>query len=227
MNIEQIRQTNRDFVPSNASLFHEWANSLLSYITPAKQAAWSIPKAQMDEVQGKMDAFSNLQNDFPNDPTRAQIKKRNAAQREAMLAIRYLVRFYLRRDVVTDPDLIAMGIPPISHTRTLHINVTETVAFEFRMSPFFTVTVDFWQAELEHTKAKPNGYMGAEFIWNIGSEEPASPDDYRYKLMLSRRPHRFVFDKDDRGKTVWFAARWQNARGNTGVWSPAQSTIIP
>ena len=56
---------------------------------------------------------------------------------------------------------------------------------------------------------------------------PASPDDYRYKLMLSRRPHRFVFDKDDRGKTVWFAARWQNARGNTGVWSPAQSTIIP
>jgi hypothetical protein len=35
------------------------------------------------------------------------------------------------------------------------------------------------------------------------------------------------FEGHDRGKTLWYAARWENTRGLKGPWSPIESVIIP
>jgi hypothetical protein len=43
----------------------------------------------------------------------------------------------------------------------------------------------------------------------------------------TQRPHTLEFRKEDRGKTVYIAAAWQNERGNIGQWSDIQSAIIP
>jgi hypothetical protein len=37
----------------------------------------------------------------------------------------------------------------------------------------------------------------------------------------------FDFDKADRGKTVSFCIRLENAKGAAGPWGPLLSTIIP
>jgi hypothetical protein len=36
-----------------------------------------------------------------------------------------------------------------------------------------------------------------------------------------------VFENDQRGKTVYFALRWENTRGEKGPWSAIQIAIIP
>ena len=221
------RQSNGDFVPANAERFHQWVNSLVAYITPEKATAWNIPKAQMNSLKKLLNQFNELQQNISADPTRTQIERRNQAQKTLTGEVRYVIQRYLRRQSnVSDADLLAMGIPPIDHTRTPHFTVTATVAIEFRPSVPFTIVVDFWQAALSHSRARPKGFTGAVFLWNIGEEMPTNTEDYKHHELITRRLHRFSFDAEHRGKRVWFTACWQNARGIRGEWCPPVSTVI-
>jgi len=220
--------TTRDFVPRNADQFLHWGTRMLEYITPAKATAWAIPASELTAAKEAMGAFADIQQNLPNDPTRAQIERRNAAQRQATTQLRYLVQNYLRRQSrVSDADLLAMGIPPIDRHRTPHIDVRERVAVEIQRGDHRTVIIDFWQEALEKSKARPRGYTGAVFCWTIAETPPQDLEKWHFRDLITRRPHRFVFEEADRGKRVWFCAAWQNARGLKGVFSPPVDTIIP
>jgi hypothetical protein len=43
----------------------------------------------------------------------------------------------------------------------------------------------------------------------------------------TRSPLKLQFENDLRGKTLYFAMRWENTRGEKGPWSPIMSVIIP
>jgi hypothetical protein len=45
--------------------------------------------------------------------------------------------------------------------------------------------------------------------------------------MASKTPHSLDFPEEERGKTVYIAAAWQNERGIIGPWSEIQNAIIP
>lgn len=48
------------------------------------------------------------------------------------------------------------------------------------------------------------------------------------KPLLKNSPaHTLTFDENQRGKTVYFALRWENTRGEKGPWSQIVSSIIP
>jgi hypothetical protein len=101
------------------------------------------------------------------------------------------------------------------------------VAFEFQKSYPLQIEIDFWQTDVETSKAKPRGYDGAVFIWHIGDDEPKEPENYLGHTMASKRPFRIEFKTQKRGKRVWFRAAWQNERGLLGAFCPAQMTVIP
>ena len=48
-----------------------------------------------------------------------------------------------------------------------------------------------------------------------------------HSKLATRSPHKFAFPPEQRGKTVYLAARWQNRRGELGPWSAIVSAIIP
>jgi hypothetical protein len=48
-----------------------------------------------------------------------------------------------------------------------------------------------------------------------------------HSRLASRSPLELSFDPEERGKTVYLAARWQNRRGELGPWSDIISAIIP
>ena len=221
------RNSRGDFIPKSAPRFREWAQNISAYITPGKATMWGIPSATRVELQSKTEDFAETQDNLPNDPTRAQLARRNQQQRELTTLIRFIIRFYLRRPEVTDADLIAMGIPPIDHIRTMHKVVTEKVEFVLQLRGIRQIAVDFWQQGIEHSKAKPRGYDGAVLIWNLGDERPQEATDFQFHTMASRRPFIIEFTDDDRGKTVWVALAWQNERGIRGEWSEFKSAIIP
>jgi hypothetical protein len=35
------------------------------------------------------------------------------------------------------------------------------------------------------------------------------------------------FEEEDRGKTFWYAVRWENTTGLKGPWSEIRSAVIP
>jgi len=227
----QVTKTRRtssgDFVPQNAGAFMQFAGTLLAYITPARATTWNIPAPTLAETKKLVDTFVDIQQNLGASPSPAEIRKRNDAQKAATRSLRYLIQSYLRRkSFITNAELVAMGIPPIDTIRTPHIDVPEMVDFDFRPAPPGSVIVDFWQSAVAHSKAKPRGYEGAVFIWQIADEQPKELHNYHHHTMVGRRPHRFTFEEHERGKQVWFRAAWQNARGHIGEFSAAQSTFI-
>jgi hypothetical protein len=56
---------------------------------------------------------------------------------------------------------------------------------------------------------------------------PAEPDGLTRHTMASRTPHALAFNEEERGKTAYIAAAWQNERGIIGAWSEIQSAVIP
>ena len=223
-----LRNSRGEFIPSNAELFEQWISNLSAYITPTRATLWGIPPATLDDFRSvKLENFLNAQADITNDPTRSKLAIRNAAQREVTAAVRFIIRFYLRRPEVTDGDLIAMGIPPIDTIRTMHKVVTEKVDFVLEVRGIRRIIVDFWVQGVEHSKAKPRGYDGAVLVWNIGDERPPEAENFMNHTMASRRPFVIEFLDEDRGETVWIALAWQNERGIRGEWSEFKSAKIP
>jgi hypothetical protein len=119
-----------------------------------------------------------------------------------------------------------MRIPNRDLIRTPHIDVTEVVEFELKLRNIREVLVNFW-VKGEVNKAKPHGYDGAVFVWDVLDSPPADPADLTLHTMASKTPHALEFIEAQRGKTVYIAAAWQNERGLIGQWSEIQSAVIP
>jgi hypothetical protein len=58
-------------------------------------------------------------------------------------------------------------------------------------------------------------------------EVPVSGEDLPHSRFTRRKKELFDFPQEDRGKTVYFCIRYENAKGQPGPWGPIFSAIIP
>lgn len=56
---------------------------------------------------------------------------------------------------------------------------------------------------------------------------PSSGEQLPHSVFFRGRKHVFVFDEEDSGKTCFFNARYENAKGQSGPWSTMTSAFIP
>jgi hypothetical protein len=77
------------------------------------------------------------------------------------------------------------------------------------------------------SKARPYGMIGASIQHATLPEPPLDPNELTQTTLATRTPHIFEFTEEERGKKVYFAACWQNERGERGPWSEIVSAIIP
>jgi hypothetical protein len=114
-----------------------------------------------------------------------ETRERNRVRLISERALRAFVNQYLRFPPVTDRDRDEMRIPNRDLIRTLHIDVTEVVEFEIRLNKIREVVVNFWIKGATH-RAKPAGYDGAVFIWDVLDTPPTRPDDLTLHTMVSK-----------------------------------------
>ena len=156
----------------------------------------------------------------------ANVRERQRTQKEAERLLRKFINQFLRQDPVTDKDRDMMKIPNRKQTRTANIDVVERVEFVIRIGNTQELIIDFRVAGSDSRK-KPTGYKGAYLIYSIGENQPKSYSECSNTLMATRSPFRITFDKEHRGKTVWIAMCWQNARGNRGTFSKFKGHMVP
>jgi hypothetical protein len=53
------------------------------------------------------------------------------------------------------------------------------------------------------------------------------PEQLVQSSFHTRSPFTLEFHGAERGKTVYFALRWENTRGEKGPFGPVQSAIVP
>jgi hypothetical protein len=89
-----------------------------------------------------------------------------------------------------------------------------------------TLTIHFHDHGSEK-KAKPKGVHGAEAAWEILDTPPTDWSQLTHSVFDTNSPLVLTFNGDQRGKTLYFAMRWENTRGEKGPWSDIMSAIIP
>jgi hypothetical protein len=66
-----------------------------------------------------------------------------------------------------------------------------------------------------------------ELAARIGGEKPVNVHELTRSYFDTNSPLTIEFEEEDRGKTFWYAVRWENTTGEKGPWSEIQSVIIP
>jgi hypothetical protein len=215
-----------DFIPRPDAAFETFFRNITDYVID-NNARWKhIPQNDMDEIESQfliwMKAYEPTL--LPHSP---QITaEKNRVRTEAERYLRRFINRFLRYEPVTDLDRDNMKIRNPDLIRTPHIDVKETVEFELKLRGIREILVNFWKKGTAH-RAKPSGYDGAVIIWDILEEPPRKPGSLNRHTMASRTPHALEFTEEERGKTVYIAAAWQNERGLIGNWSEIQNAVVP
>jgi hypothetical protein len=129
--------------------------------------------------------------------------------------------------LVTNEDLVSAGLPrrheggnvPVKVPTTLVVVTVDTskpgrVGFHFR-------------DEQMGGNAKPEGVHGGELVSAILDTPPTDWSQLIHSVFFTRTPGELVFTGEQRSRTLYYAMRWENTRGQKGPWCQIQSVIIP
>jgi hypothetical protein len=217
----------KDFIPAADAAFNTWQYQLADAIGD-HATAWGIPATAVTQLQnqrGNWDgAYSWVTN--PATKTKARILAKNEARKEYVAFLRALLKQYITYNpAVSDEDRVNMGLP-IHDTKPTPVPPPSTrPEFEFEIATR-QIKIHFRDAGSE-SRAKPKGVAGAVIYYEIRETPPADQEDLRNSVFTGRTPYSLEFHESDRGKRVYFAIRWQNAKGDKGPWSELQNAVIP
>jgi hypothetical protein len=157
----------------------------------------------------------------PATRTTVTIKAKDEARKKLEEKIRSAVNEYLAYNhLVTDEDKVTLGLHVRDPKPTPSPISDVPPSIEARSGT--AGNVDF-----HIIGPKPLGQHGAEIVWAVLDTKPIGWKDLTHSSFCTRSPLRLSFDGEDRGKTLYFAARWENTRGEKGVWSEIMNVIIP
>jgi hypothetical protein len=79
----------------------------------------------------------------------------------------------------------------------------------------------------EKGHGKPKGIQGLEMRWLIAETPPTRWAELTHSEFATRSPLHFTFENDQRGQLFYYAARWENTKGEKGPWTEITRVVIP
>jgi hypothetical protein len=217
----------KDFLPKKDSDFLSWVISFLGYLASILPRI-SFPESVYTELVALRDAFAQKLTiaDTPATRTKLTVQAKNTARTALEKRIRLVVKEYVNYNhMVTDEDRDGLGLPIYKDKRTPAPVAEKAPVLIVSAAGPRQVRFDF--GATKDVKAKPEGQHGAEITSVISDTKPAEIEDLTRSSFDTNSPLILTFKESERGKTLWFAARWENTSGEKGPWSEIESTIIP
>jgi hypothetical protein len=206
------------------------AQEIIATTASTNRAQWGLDPTWLDaELLPKKTewdaAYAAYENPATRTPTITFVKTEKREAYEPLL--RKLVKT-LQSDVrVTPDDLKGMGIVVPSSSRTPSPVATDAPDADADTSVIGRLGIHFFEKGSNHKKGKPAGQHGAEIRWAILDTPPVRWDELIHSEIDTNSPFTLAFERDQRGKMVYFALRWENTRGEKGPWSDIMSAVIP
>ena len=139
-------------------------------------------------------------------------------------------RFYRTVKVfpfVTDGLLEAMGFPPRPSGNYTHYPV-DRMFINLLLRPLGNLALLAAFANRDTGSSVIPYYLNGAVIYYSVSDTPVTGQtELPHSRLATRSPLELIFEPEQRGKTVYFAARWQNRWGELGPWSEIVSAVIP
>ena len=153
-----------------------------------------------------------------------------AALEIQMAALIAMMRDIKRRRLTAPPltaaDLASLGLRPHDTTPTPQPVPSSVPEIEADTSVIRELRFRLRDFGSKHW-SKPEHVHGFEFVWLIADARPAHVSHLSNIVTGTRNPVVLSFDEADRGKRVFFAARWVNNTLQPGPWSDIESAVIP
>jgi hypothetical protein len=218
--------THGDYLPQKEDDLLDWAENFSQQVANST-AAWQIPQDEVAALQNALSSFRDLHAQTSS-PAKNSIlvAEKNAAKDELIRIIRAMVNFRFANPLITDAIRVQCGLHVKDHVHTSHGAPTTRPEFEVRDKDFRRLDIDF-RDQGSSSRAKPYGMTGAVVSWAALDHVPAEPGALSKTILVTRTPFTLEFTEEDRGKTVYIALQWQNAKGQKGPWSEIKSAIIP
>jgi hypothetical protein len=219
-----------DWIPSNDAVFDGWVNNLITYVlarvmTPTPQ--WpNIPVTRAEELAEVFTAWHAALLRFQGPHTKVDTLAKNNAKKTLITVVRAFVNQYLRFPPVTDEDRAAMGIPNHDLDPTPGSAPEDAPELLARISVARVVAFLFRRASMRRW-GKPKGVHGMELVWAILDTPPEEIDELVHSSFATKSPLERTFKESERGKRLYYAARWETGTVKKGKFSEIFSVIIP
>jgi hypothetical protein len=221
--------SNSNFIPRREVDFLNWQGVFITGAS-SRYKILGIPDNLWKEL---LNLQSDYQNKYhiaanPETHTPGAIERRKEARKVYEARLRIVIKGYITYNpTVADDERKDLGLPVHKTGHTPAPVATEAPDLEVDISTIGRLIIHFFMRGGHHKKGKPAGQHGAEVGWMISNTPPARWEDLTHSAIDTNSPFTLSFENDQRGKTVYFALRWENTRGEKGPWSEIESAIIP
>jgi hypothetical protein len=224
----------KDWMPKSHTGIYDMAAVVVEYLNAAKLAAIGIAGEALtwfnNEFLVLYSAFTLAYDEWKNpaERTKNKIAALELAEKDFKKAFRKLYTGYIKGNpLVTNIDLVDMGFPQRHEGGgTPSKPPTDFVEVNIILTGPAIITVAY-RVKGETGRAKPKNCHGMELRWVISEVKPIDWEQLTNSVFDTASPLQLAFSGEQRGKTLFFACRWENNIGQKGPWSEIFSVIIP
>ena len=230
-----------DVFPKKEGEFNTWAgnfmmslranamkwNIAISHVTVGeRRAIHTYAVYSVDDLDLLFLEYKNLFDIANNMSTRttAAIAAKDTAKRLFVEALRnFLKEFIIYNSLVTDPDLILLGLTPhkTTHSRAKRAQTFPIpTKFENHAPGVLTIHAE----DSEGKKLKRTNHLMC--CYAVLEHPPQKMEELTKRVYSNTSVITLKFDMKELGKTVYFAFCWRNNRGEDGYWGNIQARMI-
>ena len=235
---------NTDWLPANRTGQLAMANVWQSALS-AHAAAWSVPDTVISDLETLVTEAAAALERVQDKSSRTHVESVHcaAAFKSLIEHMRFIKNNYCNSPPRTDEDLASLELKPRDRTPTdTPVPANQATAKRRPLGDhLLELETEIIGVLAKEAKASDYGYRvywgimpagGASIEDATGRKRelirpPAGGDDLPFSRFTRRRRETFDFSEEDRGKTVYFCIRLENAKGQARPWGPVFNTIIP
>lgn len=215
------------YIPRSDEAFNTWQKNLISYLE-THGTAMKIPQDAVTGLKSFQQTFeSALEKCKDPNHGKLDVAAKNDAKEAYIQAIRDFVKGYLYNPAVSDGDRRSMEVPSEHHHSPSPVPDPVTYPEAEVETSLIRWLIIHYRDMGSKNKAKPHGIHGAELRWDMADTPLTDPQAMPHSEFDTASTFKLEFKDQDRGKTVYFALRWENTRGHKGPWSGVYSAIVP
>ncbi|GHU23995.1 hypothetical protein FACS1894172_15740 [Spirochaetia bacterium] len=204
---------------------------------------WNIPEAQVTEFNTALAAATTTLEAETADKSPHNVKAARLAVNSLTTLMRYIKRHFFLIPPLSDldftdlllkqPDTVRTSIPIASNQGTV-------AEFKPQGAHIVKLVMTIIGALPDGSKKSWYGYRiyfavvdpatvpaPNDVSWRHLTTAPQTGADLINSIYTKHTSYTFDFPETDRGKTVWFCIRLENAKGGAGPWGPLLWTIVP
>ncbi|MDR1414709.1 MAG: hypothetical protein LBI96_02770 [Odoribacteraceae bacterium] len=218
-----------DYIPRRYIGFLYWSENFVKNLELIAEEI-HFPENVLNEIKAllKIYAEADVLATDPATRTKVTVRKRINARAALEKEIRQdVMEFIASNRLVNAEHKVELGLHNRKPTRELPPVADYPPGYRVSFPAIFDVMIDFYDSKSARHHRKAPGQHGVEIRWGLDAAGVVDADDLQHSSFDTRPPFLLRFPGQDQGKTLAFALRWENSRGEKGPWTSIARVTVP